>query len=156
MMFRIFLLSGLFLLNMSFLNAQRLDKSEVPKAVQLSFKKTYPGDFPYEWKYAKKKKAYKAYFVSNGLKYKSYFNPNGDWRYAKAKIGKEELPEKIWKHYYESEWFDWKLNKTQIRLTPDCGKIFILNVKRGKKSTKEKVKIVYDENGNFIKHQQKY
>ena len=146
----------LFLCIAPFAMSQKLEKSELPKEVSASFQKSHPGHFPYEWKYVRKKNAYKAYFITEGKKYKSYFKPNGDWIYAKSKMAKEELPEKIWKHYYESEWFDWKLKKTQIRLTPDCGTIYILNVKRGKKSNKEKIKLIYTEKGTFLKSQKKY
>lgn len=144
----------LFLLSASFniLHSQRLEKSEVPENVQKAFKKNHPGAFPYDWKYAKKKKIFKAYFISNGMKFKSYFKANGDWMYAKTKLDKTEIPQTIWEHYSKSEWVDWKISKTQLRLTPDCGKIYIINVKRGKKSTKEKVKLYYDENGKFMKN----
>lgn len=133
------------------LQAQRIENSEISEDVKQSFKKVHPGAFPYEWKYVKKKNAYKAYFVTDGKKFKSYFRPNGEWLYAKTKVGKEELPEEIWKQYYASKWMDWKLSKTQFRLTPDCGAIYILKVKRGKKSTNEAAKLYYDEKGKFLK-----
>jgi hypothetical protein len=135
----------------SSLLAQRIENPANSKEVKQAFKKVHPGAFPYEWKYVKKKNAYKAYFVNDGKKFKSYFRPNGEWMYAKTKVEKEDLPENIWKQYYESEWMDWKLSKTQLRLTPDCGTIYILKVKRGKKSTKETAKLYYDENGKFLK-----
>lgn len=139
----------------STLQAQRLEKSEVPEKVQKAFKTNHPGAFPYDWKYAKKKKAYKAYYISNGMKFKSYFKANGDWMYAKTKIDKTDIPQHLWEDYSKSEWVDWKISKTQLRLTPDCGKIYIINIKRGKKSTKEKVKLYYDENGKFMKYTRK-
>lgn len=151
----VLLLNLVLIVSLNSVIGQRIGKSEIPNEVKTAFKKIHPNHFPYEWKYVRKKMAYKAYFITDGQKYKSYFKPNGEWMYAKTKIPKEDLPESIWEHYYESEWFDWKLKKTQLRLTPDCGTVYILNVKRGKKSTKEKIKLFYDEEGNFIKHVRK-
>ena len=73
---------------------EQKDKSGVPEAVSINFRKQYPGENDPDWK-TDRNGNWEAKFKKDGIHYKADYAPNGNWIETENSIKKKDLPEAV-------------------------------------------------------------
>lgn len=84
-----------------------LKEEKVPETIKVAFSEKYPGVEIKRWR--KKQSTFIARFSDNGKRSVASFNADGNWVQTEIRIKWNELPNRVQKTYYSSDfrWLNW-------------------------------------------------
>lgn len=119
---------------------------KTPEVVQNAFKAKYPNVKPTKWEWKSDKNAYEADFMKDGKNMEAFFSPDGKWMKTKHDITKAQLPAAVSKAIMASEFSTWTMEDFAEIETPDKGKMYKVEVKKGT----QKYDLKYDATGKQL------
>jgi uncharacterized membrane protein YkoI len=119
---------------------------KTPDAVLNGFKTKYPNIKANKWEWKVDKKAYEADFSMGGKNMEALFSPDGKWMKTKYDISMNQLPAAVSKALASSEYSTWTMGDFAEVETPEKGKLYKVEVKKGT----QKYDLKYDAAGKLV------
>lgn len=120
------------------------DNDNVPKAVNESFQKKYPGENDPDWEIDRNGN-YEAHFKKQGIKYNVDFSPEGQWIETETKVDKKDLPEAI-QAVIKDKYEDIKIVEIELVLHHSKGTFYDVEFKKDG----DKFDVEFDTMGQII------
>ena len=125
-----------------------LDTSAIPTAVMDAYKAKYADVSTSKWKKTKKGN-FKAFHKDGENKVEATFSPDGTWKHSRTKLATANIPESI-SAYVSDNYEDYELKKVVHHDNAGKGMKYLVHLKKGE----EKMKLVFDKDGEFEKVRQ--
>ena len=132
-------------LGLTYLSAQTVQPTELPLAVQSSFKLKFPEAINTKW--TKVTDTYEVEFINKDVNTEAIFTDKGEWKETSWEIPMEYTPQTI-KTYIATNYPKYKMKEIEIEETyPSSEKLYAVNIAK----KKEKIELYFKISGEFVK-----